>query len=102
MEPHYADAEYQLGRADAQLGNLDGAIRNFSAAISDSSQKDTDTVRQTYYELAQVYRRAQRPEESRTALAAFLKLKQQADTDQAQKLQDKLKKSGQTQEGGRP
>jgi tetratricopeptide (TPR) repeat protein len=102
IEPHYADAEYQLGRADAQLGNLDGAIRNFSAAIADSRQKDTDTVRQTYYELAQVYRRAQRPTESRTALEAFLKLKQQADSDQAQKLQDKLNRSGQTQEGGRP
>jgi len=102
IEPHYADAEYQLGRADAQLGNLDGAISNFSAAVSDSRQKDTDTVRQSYYELAQVYRRAQRPTESRTALQAFLKLKQQADADQAQKLQDKLKKSGETQQGGRP
>jgi hypothetical protein len=84
------------------LGNLDGAISNFSVAVSDSRQKDTDTVRQSYYELAQVYRRAQHPAESRTALEAFLKLKQQADSDQAQKLQDKLKKSGQTQEGGRP
>jgi tetratricopeptide (TPR) repeat protein len=93
MAPHSADAEYQLGRADAQLGNMDAAISDLTAAIADSGEKDTETVRQSYYQLSQVYRRAQRPEESHQALDAFLRLKKQADADQAQKLAAKLKMS---------
>jgi tetratricopeptide (TPR) repeat protein len=95
MTPHFADAEYQLGRAEAQLGNTDAAIGDLTAAVADSGAKDTETLRQSYYQLAQVYRRAQRPEDSRQALEAFLKLKKQADADEAQKLAAKLKTSEQ-------
>ena len=91
--PHFADAEYQLGRAEAQLGNTDAAIGDLKAAVADSGDKDTETLRQSYYQLAQVYRRAQQPEDSRQALDAFLKLKKQADEDEAQKLAAKLKTS---------
>jgi tetratricopeptide (TPR) repeat protein len=93
MAPHFVDAEYQLGRAEAQLGNTDAAIGDLTAAVADSGDKDTETLRQSYYQLAQVYRRAQRPEDSRQALDAFLKLKKQADADEAQKLAAKLKTS---------
>jgi tetratricopeptide (TPR) repeat protein len=98
MEPHFADAEYQLGRADAQLGDLDAAIGDLQAAVADCGEKDRETLRQAYYQLAQVYRRAQRPEESTQALNEFLRLKKQADADQAQKLAEKLKNSGDEQE----
>lgn len=98
MEPHFADAEYQLGRADAQLGELDAAIGDLNAAVADSGEKDTETLRQAYYQLAQVYRRAQRPQESSQALDAFLRLKRQADADQAQNLAEKLKNSGEEQD----
>jgi len=93
LEPHFADAEYQLGRAEAQLGDMDAAIGDLTKAIADSGEKDTETLRQSYYQLAQVYRRAQRPEESRQALETFLRLKKKADEDQAQKLAEKLKVS---------
>ena len=93
LEPHFADAEYQLGRAEAQLGDMDAAIGDLTKAIADSGEKDTETFRQSYYQLAQVYRRAQRPEESRQALETFLRLKKKADEDQAQKLTEKLKVS---------
>lgn len=96
--PHSANAHYQLGRAQAQLGNTADAIQNFSAAVSDSGQSDTETLRQSYYQLAQLYRREQKTEESRAALDAFMRLKQQADAQQAQKLQDKLKRSAQMQD----
>jgi hypothetical protein len=43
-----------------------------------------------------LYRREQKPEQSRAALDSFMRLKQQADARQAQKLQDKLKRSSQT------
>jgi tetratricopeptide (TPR) repeat protein len=93
LEPHFADAEYQLGRAEAQLGDMDAAIGDLTKAIADSGEKDTETLRQSYYQLAQVYRRAQRPDESRQALETFLRLKKKADEDRAQKLTEKLKVS---------
>jgi len=99
--PRQSDAQYQLGRAQAQLGNTDGAIHSFSAAVADSTQPDSETVRQSYYQLAQLYRREQKPDESRAALDSFLRLKQQADAQQAQKLQDKLKRTSQMQETDR-
>jgi tetratricopeptide (TPR) repeat protein len=96
--PHNADAHYQLGRAEAQLGNLTAAISNFSTAVADSHEADSETVRQSYYQLAQLYRRQQKPEESQAALNSFIRLKQQADARQEEKLQDKLKRSSSTQE----
>jgi tetratricopeptide (TPR) repeat protein len=91
MTPHFVDAEYQLGRADAQLGQFDDAIVSFKAAIADCGPTDGDTLRQSYYQLAQAYRRAERPEDSRAALDSFIRLKKQADADEAAKLENKLK-----------
>jgi len=99
--PHSADAEYQLGRAQAQMGNVDAAVGNFQAAVRDSGKSDTETLRQSYYQLAQLYRRQQKPEQSRVALEAFLRLKQQADAEQSQNLQDKLRRAAQSQETAR-
>jgi tetratricopeptide (TPR) repeat protein len=99
--PHAADAEYQLGRANSQMGNVAEAVNNFKAAVADSSKSDSETVRQSYYQLAQLYRREQRPNESREALATFMHLKQQADAEQAEHLQDKLRRSAQLQDTAR-
>ena len=96
--PHSADAEYQLGRAQAQMGNVDAAVASFNAAVTDSGKSDTETLRQSYYQLAQLYRRQQKPEESRAALDSFMRLKQQADAEQSQNLQDKLRRSAQLQQ----
>ncbi len=96
--PHSADAEYQLGRAEAQMGNVDMAIAQFSAAVSDSGNSDTETLRQSYYQLAQLYRRQQKPEESKAALDAFMRLKQKADAQQTENLQQKLRRSAQLQQ----
>jgi len=98
---HSADAHYQLGRAQAQLGNVDEAVKHFTMAVKESKQsgaEDSDTLRQSYYQLAQLYRRQQKTEESKAALENFMRLKQQADAQQAQRLQDKLKRSAQMQE----
>jgi hypothetical protein len=57
-----------------------------------------ETVRQSYYQLAQLYRRAQQPEEARLALNEFARLKQQSDVEQEQKLEDKLKRSTEPQQ----
>jgi tetratricopeptide (TPR) repeat protein len=97
--PHDSDAHYQLGRAESQLEKPDLAIEDFSAAIADSSRHpDSEAVRQSYYQLAQLYRRQQKPDQSRAALDSFMRLKQQADARQAEKLQDKLKRSSRQEE----
>lgn len=95
--PKYPNANYQLGRAEAQMGNTSAAIGNFSAAVADG-KADAETLRQSYYQLAQLYRREQKTEESQAALGKFMRLKQQADAQQAQKLQDKLSRSTQMQD----
>jgi tetratricopeptide (TPR) repeat protein len=103
-DPKSADAHYQLGRAQSQLGNIDEAVNQFSRAVKDAKQSgtsDSDTLRQSYYQLAQLYRRQQKPEESKAALENFMRLKQQADAQQAQRLQDKLKRSAQMQDAPR-
>jgi tetratricopeptide (TPR) repeat protein len=91
--PHSGDAHYQMGRVQAQLGNVNSAIGSFTSAVQDAGKEDSETLRQSYYQLAQLYRRAQRPADSRAALDSFMKLKQEADARQAQKLQDKLKRA---------
>lgn len=91
--PDYRDAHYQKGRAEAQLGHVDDAILDFKAEVAKGEKADRESVRQSYYQLAQLYRRAQQPTESKAALEAFLRLKQEDDAAQNQKLQDKLKRS---------
>lgn len=93
--PEYRDAHYQKGRAEAQLGHVEDAIVDFKAEVTEGQKGDPEAVRQSYYQLAQLYRRAHQPEEAKAALDAFLRLKQAEDASQAQKLADKLKKSAQ-------
>jgi tetratricopeptide (TPR) repeat protein len=94
LSPQYRDSHYQKGRAEAQLGQVEVAINDFKAEVSVGEKADPESVRQSYYQLAQLYRREQKPEESKAALDAFLRMKQQEDSAQAQKLQDKLNRSG--------
>lgn len=91
--PRYRDAYYQKGRAEAQLGQLQEAISDFKAEVAMGERGDAESRRQSYYQLAQLYRRMQKPEESKAALDVFLRLKREDDAAQAQRLQDKLKRS---------
>lgn len=91
--PESREARFQLGRAEAQIGDTDGAIRDLSAVTKETGPIDPEALRQCYYQLSQVYRHAQRLEESRVALNTFARLKQEADAEQTRKLEDKLKRS---------
>ena len=66
--------------------------------MAQPARVDTETLRQSYYQLSQLYRRVQKPEESRAALDSFMKLKQQADAEQSQRLQDMMNRAKQTPE----
>lgn len=89
----YRDSHYQRGRAESQLGQLNEAISDFKAEVALGDRAEPESLRQSYYQLAQLYRRAQQPEESKAALDAFLRLKQKDDASQAQKLQDKVNRA---------
>jgi tetratricopeptide (TPR) repeat protein len=93
LSPNYRDAHYQRGRAQAQLGDVNAAIVDFKAEVALGDRADAESLRQSYYQLAQLYRRAQQPQESKAALEAFLRLKQTEDAAQAQKLQDKINRA---------
>jgi tetratricopeptide (TPR) repeat protein len=93
QSPGYRDAHYQKGRAEAQLGQTSEAIGDFKAEVANGDRADAESLRQSYYQLAQLYRKAQQPEESKAALEAFLRLKQKEDAAQSQKLQDKINRS---------
>jgi len=95
--PLYPGAHYQMGRAQGQLGQVQEAIRSFSAVVQQPAHVDSETLRQSYYQLAQLYRRDQKPEESRAALNSFLRLKQEADAAQSLHLQDKMKRASSAQ-----
>jgi tetratricopeptide (TPR) repeat protein len=99
--PRYPDARYQLGRAEAQLGQVDAAIGSLNAVVADQGQADRETLRQSYYQLAQLYRRAGRPDDSRTALESFMRLKQEGDAAEAEKLEHKMKRSPEAQQATR-
>lgn len=90
LAPELPDTNYYLGKAYAQLGQSDEAVASLKRAIVANPQDDT--LQRAYYQLALVYRRMHRTEESKAALANFEKLKQQADAQQKQKFQNQLKK----------
>jgi tetratricopeptide (TPR) repeat protein len=94
--PQYRDSHYERGRAEAQLGQLQPAISDFKAEVAMGDHADAESRRQSYYQLAQLYRRAQQPEESKAALEMFMRLKQQDDAVQAQKLQEKMNRPAET------
>jgi tetratricopeptide (TPR) repeat protein len=91
--PQSIEAQYQLARAQAQLGKNEEAVRGFAMVAANPKRVDGETLRQSYYQLAQLYRRLHRPEESRAALDSFARLKQEADAAHNQKLEDQLKKT---------
>jgi len=91
--PDSGEAHYQIGRAEAQLSQDDAAIRDFSSVVKNTASARPEIVQQSYYQLAQLYRRKHQSEESKLALDSFLRMKQEADAQQSGKLEDKLKRS---------
>lgn len=91
--PNTTEALYQLGRAQALLSNYEPAAASFAAVVADPRKINAEMFRQSYYQLAQLYRRLHRPEESKAALDVFVRLKQQSDAAQNEKLEDKMRKA---------
>jgi tetratricopeptide (TPR) repeat protein len=77
-------ADYYLGRALATEGHYDEAAREFqrATALTDEMQ------RRSYYELAQTYRHMGKTAEAHEAIATYQKLRQEADRQSAQQVED--------------
>lgn len=93
VSPESIEAHYQMGRAEAQMGKYDDAIHSFSFVKANAVRADKEILRQSYYQLSQLYRRTQKPEESKQAMQVFLSMKQESDAQAASKLQDKMKRT---------
>jgi tetratricopeptide (TPR) repeat protein len=89
QNPNLPDAHYYLGRAQMQLGNDEEALASFKVILS--SNPDSEIEQQTYYQLANVYRRLHRMDEAKAALAQFEGLKQQSNAHQQQLYEKKRK-----------
>ena len=87
QHPGLKDASYYLGRAEMHLGNNEAAAELLKQAAA--SDTDPEIVQQAWYQLAMVYRRMHRTEESQKALAIFQRLKDESAEHQQQSLEKK-------------
>jgi tetratricopeptide (TPR) repeat protein len=93
QHPDSREAHYQLARAESQMGKNDAAIEDFNLVVNGTGPGDPEIIRQSYYQLSQLYRRTQHPDQARMALNSFVKMKQDAEAQQDQKLQNKMKRA---------
>ncbi|HVJ08718.1 MAG TPA: tetratricopeptide repeat protein [Acidisarcina sp.] len=81
-DPTRTDAYYFLGRALASAGRDADAMAAFERVAN--PQSSGEMVEQSYYNLARLYRKAQRPQDAQKALAAYQKLKEAREKQGAQ------------------
>ena len=79
-------AGYYLGRGLADQGKSDEAAQWLEkSAVADGSG---EVAKRSYYELARLYRKMQRPKQAETALAAYNRLRESGEKQSAQQVQD--------------
>ncbi len=88
QDPSMLQVEYYLGRGTAQLDQNDVAIRHYENAVK--GDPNGDVAQQSYYQLAHLYRQMKRPDDAKSALANFSRLKKQADADQKRKFENRF------------
>ena len=92
-------AEYYLGRGLAALNKDEEALKWLQKSVQDDPSGEV--AKRSYYELARLYRKMQRPAESEKALAEYTRLREASDKQSAQQIQDWRKINGHpTQSGG--
>jgi tetratricopeptide (TPR) repeat protein len=96
QSPKLSTAYYYLGRAELQLNHQQAALDNFERVLQ--LDKGGEVTRQAYYQMAQLYRKMNRPQDAANALAAFQKLKQEAAEKQSQLFEKKRKMQEQNSE----
>ncbi|MGI9107216.1 MAG: tetratricopeptide repeat protein [Pyrinomonadaceae bacterium] len=89
QNPAEIDAYYYLGKAQGLLGQPETAIVNLQKVAA--GKPSGQLVESAYYQLSQVYRKAGRLAEARTAIEEFQKLKAERERQQEDK-REELKK----------
>ena len=79
-------AEYYLGRGLAAQGKNEEALKWLEKSVKDDSSGEV--AKRSYYELARLYRKMQQPAEAAKALAEYTRLREAADKQSAQQIQD--------------
>lgn len=87
QDPSLKDSSYYIGRAEMELGNYSAAAESFERTVS-APGVDPELVQQAWYQLGTAYRHLHRVEDAQKAFTMFQNLKD----EQAQKLQERLKK----------
>jgi tetratricopeptide (TPR) repeat protein len=85
-------AEYYLGRGLAESGKENEAVEHLKKSAEDDPKGEVG--KRSYYELARIYRRLQKPAEAQKALALYNGLREQDDKRKADKLADWRKLNG--------
>ena len=78
-------AEYYLGRGLADTGKNDGAASWLEKSAADGSG---EVEKRSFYELARLYRKMQRPEQAARALAEYTRLRQVEEKQSAAEVED--------------
>jgi len=85
-KPDLMNADYNLGRAKMALNDDQGALERLKRATTGNS--DLETIQLAWYQLGIVYRRLNRNQEARQAMAEYQKLKD----EEAAGLQQRMKR----------
>jgi tetratricopeptide (TPR) repeat protein len=93
VDPELSDAHYYLGRGEVVLGQDEAAIDQFKLATSDQNAEELRIM--SWYQLAMIYRKLQRPQESGEALAQFRRMKAVRDQRQEANFQEQGRRRGQ-------
>ncbi len=96
QDPSMSQVEYYLGRGTAQLGDNAEALTHFENAIR--ADPGGPGAQQAYFQMAHLYRLMKRPDDARVALANFTRLRQLADADSKQKLQNRMARNAELTE----
>jgi tetratricopeptide (TPR) repeat protein len=73
--PNLTHIDYNLGRAEMLLNNQDAAAHDFERAVK--IDKDPEVIEQAWFQLGTAYRRLNRMDEARNAMATYQQLKDQ-------------------------
>jgi tetratricopeptide (TPR) repeat protein len=91
--PELNDVHYYLGKGDAALGNEEAAIEQFRLATSEKNGEELRIM--SWYQLAMLYRKMHRTQESGDAMTTFRQMKSARELRQETKFQKQGRRRGQ-------
>ncbi|HZR64641.1 MAG TPA: tetratricopeptide repeat protein [Terriglobales bacterium] len=72
-KPNLTHIDYNLGRAEMLVGDAESAARHFEHSVK--TDADPEVIEQSWYQLGIAYRRLQRMDDARNAMATYQQIK---------------------------